>query len=114
MSEAVKDPNQSKYHFFLVADGGGPPVNLSSDDLNQLKQQAYAEIRKAVTGWCHFMIDGQRCLISSPTQLFQLRMPDGSLTEIRDSASPVFDVNGRFNTLTTGEEYGGLASFFRT
>lgn len=99
MPEPTKEPNQLKYHFFLVADGGGPPVNLSSDDLEQLKLQAYQEIVKAGTGWCHFIIDSQRCCISGPSQSFQLRMPDGSLAELRDPSSPVFDPNGKFSIL---------------
>jgi hypothetical protein len=93
----VKLPIQ--YHFCLVADGGGPPVNLSSDSLESLMQQAYQEIVKAGSGWCHFIIDGQRCLISSPSQIFQLRTPHGMLLPMVDPGAAVFDPNGKFSIL---------------
>lgn len=99
MSEPVVDPNQQRYHFFLVSDGGGPPVSLFSDDLPKLSQQAYQEIIKAGSGWCHFIVDGQRCYISNPAQLFQLRLPSGALAPFGDTSSPVFDANGKFSTL---------------
>jgi hypothetical protein len=88
-----------RYHFIMVATEGGAPVQLSSNDIEALKQLALAEMAKAGQGWCYFVIDGAMCALSQPKQIFHLRLPDGSFSELRGVEGPVFDSSGRFTML---------------
>jgi len=72
---------------------------LEADDLEQLKGEAYKAIMQARSGWAYFIIDGAKCTVSMPKQIFQLRMPNGELSELRDGAPPVFEGNGKFRVL---------------
>lgn len=91
--------DKSKYHFFLVPDAGGNPVKLSSDDFEELKKQAIFNLLQARSGWAYFVIEGVVCYLSTPTQVFKLRMPDGSMTELRQASGEVFGTDGKFQTL---------------
>lgn len=92
---------KSKYHFFVIPDSGGSPLRLSSDDLEGLKKQAMEQLLSVRTGWCYFMIDGVICHLAAPTQVFQLRLPDGSITELKESTGAVFSTDDKFAVLTS-------------
>ena len=90
----------AKYHCCIVSDvDDGAPQWLSSNELPELKRQAHMALLKTKSGWCYFMIDGVRCVVSAPQQTFSLRLPDGKLEEISSGEAPVFADDGAFNTL---------------
>lgn len=72
---------------------------MESEDLEQLKVEAYKAMMSAGGGWAYFIIGGAKCTVSMPKQVFQLRMPDGTCNELKDSAPPVFEGNGKFRAL---------------
>jgi hypothetical protein len=93
-------PVKHRYHFLLVPDeGDGAILRLESDDLAPLLHEAYAALLRNKTGHAYFIIDGAKCKLSWPQQVFQLVMPDGSMTELADGAAPVFDQHDRFRVL---------------
>ncbi len=101
ISVAVDVPvDKAKYHFLMVPDGGGNPVRLSSDDFEEVKKQAIHHILQAQSGWCYFIIEGVICYLAAPKQIFNLRMPDGNITELKQVAGDVFDPSGKFQTLS--------------
>lgn len=107
MSTEVTPPScdipieKSKYHFIIIPDSGGSPSKLSSDDLEGLKKQAMDLLLSVKSGWCYFIIDGVVCHLAAPVQVFQLRLPDGTLTELRESSGAVFNTDDKFAVLTS-------------
>jgi len=101
MSE-TKSPStpavKERFHFLLVPEDDDP-IALESDDLEQLKVEAYKALMQAGGGWAYFIIGGAKCTVSMPKQAFQLRMPNGELSELKDAAPPVFEGNGKFRVL---------------
>jgi hypothetical protein len=93
---------QEKFHFLLVPDDGEPSM-LESTDQEQLFREAYSALLATKSsggkGWAYFIINGTKCMVSMPKQVFTVRMPNGDLAELRDPAPPVFDQNGRFKLL---------------
>lgn len=93
-------PVKHRYHFLLVPDeGDGEILRLESDDLAPLLHEAYAALLRIKTGHAYFIIDGAKCKLSWPQQVFQLSMPDGSRVELASGAAPVFDQHDRFRVL---------------
>jgi hypothetical protein len=89
---------KEKFHFLLVPEDQ-EPIALESDDLEQLKVEAYKAMMQAGGGWAYFIIGGAKCTVSMPKQTFQLRMPNDELSELKDAAPPVFEGNGKFRVL---------------
>jgi hypothetical protein len=84
-----------------VPEAQGKPIALASTDLEALKGEAYKAMVDHRAGWAYFIIDGVRCPVSMPTQVFKLRMPDGTETELRDPAPAVYADDGSFRALTS-------------
>ena len=89
---------KERFHFLLVPEDQ-EPIAMESEDLEQLKVEAYKAMMTANGGWAYFIIGGAKCTVSMPKQVFQLRMPDGTCHELKDSAPPVFESNGKFRAL---------------
>lgn len=89
---------KEEFHFLLVPEDG-EPIMLDSSDFEQLKGEAYKALLAAGSGWAYFIINNIRCQVSTPRQIFTLRMPDGSHTELRDPAPAVFESNGKYRAL---------------
>jgi len=90
---------EGKYHFCIVSSDGGPPTWTSSDDLDSLLKSAYAHLNSVREGWAYFIIDGKRCLISNPQQVFSIRLPSGEIKTISAPGGPVFQNDGLFVSL---------------
>jgi len=89
----------SDKHLIVVGEMDSTPACHSSEDLEGLLKKAYAELVKARTGWAYLIIDGKRCVVSSASQVFHVRMPDGTVRMLSDPAGPVFTEDGRFCAL---------------
>ena len=88
------------YHFFLFSDvDGTAPTTMSGSDLKMLMQSAHAAIMRAGSGWCYFLINGVRCTLSQPMQVYKVRLPDGTYVEMGGQEDPAFNEDGRFSTL---------------
>ena len=95
----MSSPTSSKYHFCLVDSEGGAPSWISSDDLEGLCKSAYERLSASKEGWAYFIIDGKRCLVSQPRQVFLVQLPDGSTKTLSSAEGPVYNNDGKFISL---------------
>ena len=93
------NPTVNDFSCVIVSEEGGAPVALEAPTLDGLLAQLYPALVQAKSGWCYVNVKGQRVQISSPSQIFQLKLPDGTLVKIEDPAKGAFDANNRFSTL---------------
>jgi hypothetical protein len=91
------------FNYVLVGDDSeSSPQAASAGDLKSLSHNLYKAMLGAKKGWAYVYVDGKRCLVSSPIQLFLLRLPDGTTVELREDA-PEFPEDGAFRCLTAAE-----------
>lgn len=88
-----------KVFICTIVPDGGPPETLESASQEAFCKELYARLMKVGSGWCIPICNGQKITLSTPRQIFQLKMPDGTLVTVEDPSGPVFEANGRFTTL---------------
>jgi hypothetical protein len=102
MTEEQKPPegDSGTFNYVLVGDSSeSPPQAVNADDLQALRRSLYKAMLGAKKGWAYVYVNGKRCLVSSPIQVFLLRLPDGNTVELREDA-PEFPEDGAFRCLT--------------
>lgn len=94
-------PVAKTYVCMMVPDGGdGPPEVFEAGSLEALAQTMYQTMIKMGKGWCVPIINGERAVISTPKQVFFLKLASGEKIQITDPESVSFEANGRFSTLS--------------
>jgi hypothetical protein len=79
-------------------EAGGIPCLLEAEDIGSLREVVYQKLLSAKSGWVYF-ITGTRSYLSSAKQSFKLKNEDGTIEEINNQDSLVFEANGRFSVL---------------
>ena len=74
------------------------PKAVSTDSLDTLKEGLHKSLLEAKRGWVYVFIDGKRCRVSQPIQVFVLELPGGGAAELRGPA-PAFEDDGSFRCL---------------
>jgi hypothetical protein len=104
MSEQTPPEGDRKTFNYVVvpdtAEGSeSTPQAAAADDIEAFKKGLKDALFLAKKGWAFPYVNGERCLLSSPIQMFILRLPDGTTIELRENA-PEFPEDGRFRCLT--------------
>lgn len=105
-AEAQPGQKGGELHYVVVGDSseGGAPVVASADSLDALRNGLHSTLLEAKTGWAYIYIDGKRCTLSQPIQVFLLRLPDGKTVELRGD-EPVFPDDGAFKCLESAQAH---------
>jgi hypothetical protein len=82
----------------IIPEEGGTPRVISAQDRAALLTASYQVLMEVGKGWC-YVVEGKIGSLSNPTQVFELRMPDGSVSEIRDQSKGAAASDGRFSVL---------------
>ena len=108
MAEGDKPPGdgnkpQPQLHFVVIGDGAeAVPKPVTADKLDALTKGLHDALLETKKGWAYVFIDGQRCRVSQPIQVFLLKLPDGKTVELRGD-EPTFPEDGAFKCLDAEE-----------
>ena len=100
---APSDTSKGKFHFLIVSsetDDQGPKWT-TADDMSAFVDQLYQALIEAKAGWCYVIVDGERWVLSSPSQFFQLQKPDGNIVRVEPDAQVGFSQDGMFAALVS-------------
>jgi hypothetical protein len=101
--EAPPEGDKRTFNYVVVPDAAegseSAPQAASADDLEAFKKGLREAVLRAREGWAYSYVNGKRCQMSGPIQIFLLRLPDGSTIELRED-SPEFPEDGRFRCMT--------------
>jgi len=90
-----------KYHFLVVGDeiDDHGPQWFTANSLKEMLPELHEALTRCRAGWCYVIVDGQRWVLSSPKQFFELQKPDGKVVRVEPGAKASFSQDGRFTAL---------------